>query len=107
MEGQEIHRRTSPSAAETETGGINELDKTMYDVLIQGLDIRTLIMNTMIPGLDIAPTNNFLNKAKMERSRLRRRMGMRYAVLNPIIEELSREGRIRISGNIITLERVI
>ena len=34
---------------------------------------------------------------KMERSRLRRRMGMRYAVLNPILDELAREGRIRIT----------
>ena len=33
----------------------------------------------------------------MERSRLRRRMGMRYALLNPILEELVKEGRIRIT----------
>ena len=37
------------------------------------------------------------NSGKMERSRLRRRMGMRYAVLNPILEELVREGRIRLT----------
>jgi hypothetical protein len=43
----------------------------------------------------------------MERSRLRASMGMRYALLNPILEELAREGRIRISGDIITLTRVI
>jgi hypothetical protein len=30
---------------------------------------------------------------KMERSRLRRRMAMRYAMLIPILEELAREGR--------------
>jgi len=35
---------------------------------------------------------------KMEQSRLRRRMGMRYAVLNPILDELAREGKIRITS---------
>jgi hypothetical protein len=34
----------------------------------------------------------------MERSRLRRRMAMRYALLNPILEELVREGRIKITS---------
>jgi predicted transcriptional regulator len=47
------------------------------------------------------------NGGKMERSRLRRRMAMRYAVLNPIIEELAREGRIRLTasmqGDIVSL----
>jgi len=33
---------------------------------------------------------------RMERSRLRRRAGMRYADLDPILSELAREGRIRI-----------
>jgi hypothetical protein len=44
---------------------------------------------------------------KMERSRLRRRMGMRYAVLNPILDEMAREDRIRITagkdGDLISL----
>jgi hypothetical protein len=40
---------------------------------------------------------------KMERSRLRARTGMSYALLNPILEELAREGRIRISGEMIKL----
>ncbi len=31
----------------------------------------------------------------IERSRLRRRMAMRYALLNPILEKLDREGRIK------------
>ena len=31
---------------------------------------------------------------KLERSDLRRRMGMRYANLDPILEELKKEGRI-------------
>jgi hypothetical protein len=35
------------------------------------------------------------NGGKMERSRLRGRTGMRYALLNPILEELTREGRIK------------
>jgi hypothetical protein len=38
----------------------------------------------------------------MERSRLRRHTGMRYALLNHILEELAREGRIRISDGMIT-----
>ncbi len=33
----------------------------------------------------------------MERSRLRRRMAMRYALLNPILDELVREGRIKLT----------
>jgi hypothetical protein len=33
----------------------------------------------------------------MERSRLRRCMGMRYALINPILEELAREGRIKMT----------
>jgi len=40
---------------------------------------------------------------KMERSRLRRCVGMGYADLDPILEELAREGRIRISGEMIAL----
>jgi hypothetical protein len=39
----------------------------------------------------------------MERSRLRAATGMRYALLNPILEELAREGRIRISGEMTKL----
>jgi hypothetical protein len=38
------------------------------------------------------------NGGKLERSRLRARTGMRYAMLNPILEELAREGRIRIAA---------
>jgi len=33
----------------------------------------------------------------MEWSRLRRRMGMRYVLLNPILEEQAREGKIRLT----------
>jgi hypothetical protein len=34
----------------------------------------------------------------MERSRLRAATGMRYALLDPILEELASEGKIRIKG---------
>ena len=43
------------------------------------------------------------NDGKMERSRLRAATGMRYALLNPILEELMKEGRIRIGGEIIVI----
>jgi predicted transcriptional regulator len=33
--------------------------------------------------------------SKMKRCRLRAATGMRYALLNPILEELAREGRIK------------
>jgi predicted transcriptional regulator len=39
------------------------------------------------------------NGGKMERSRLRARTGMRYALLNPILDELVREGRIRLTAS--------
>ena len=37
------------------------------------------------------------NGGKMERSRLRAATGMRYALLNPILDELARGGRIKIT----------
>lgn len=40
---------------------------------------------------------------KMERSRLRRCSEMRYALLDPLLAELAREGRVRISGEAISL----
>jgi len=47
------------------------------------------------------------NGGKMERSRLRARTGMRYAMLNPILEELAHEGRIKMTtgkqGDLISL----
>ena len=47
------------------------------------------------------------NGGKMERSRLRARTGMRYALLNSILDELAKEGRIKIAsgkqGDIVTL----
>jgi hypothetical protein len=44
------------------------------------------------------------NDGNMERSRLRRCEGVRYAVLDPLLAELVREGRIRIEdGKIMAL----
>ena len=40
---------------------------------------------------------------KMERSRLRRCAGMRYALLDPILLELARKGKIRVDGELITI----
>ena len=40
---------------------------------------------------------------KMDRSRLRRCMGMKYMDLDSILAELARDGRIRISGEIVLL----
>jgi hypothetical protein len=46
---------------------------------------------------------------KMERSRLRRCMGVEYALLNPILEELAREGKIKVTlgqkGGMISLRK--
>ena len=47
------------------------------------------------------------NGGKMERSRLRARTGMRYELLNPLLEALAREGRIKMTvgkqGDLISL----
>jgi ribosomal protein L17 len=47
------------------------------------------------------------NGGTMERSRLRASTGMRYALLNPILDELVREGRIKTTlrkdGDIVSL----
>jgi hypothetical protein len=43
------------------------------------------------------------NGGKMERSRLRRDTGTIYALLDPVLEELAREGRIKMEDDIITL----
>jgi hypothetical protein len=40
---------------------------------------------------------------QMTRSRLRRDTGMRYALVDPILEELAMEGKIEISGDVISL----
>ena len=45
------------------------------------------------------------NDGKMKRSKLRVRAGMRYALLNPILEELAEEGRIRMKEDLVSLNR--
>jgi chromosome partitioning protein len=75
-----------PQGSSTRHLGISELTKTMYDVLMQGMDIKTLIMNTMVPGLDVAPTNNFLGKAELE---LATKLTARESVLRPKLRSLN------------------
>ena len=74
-----------PQGSSTRHLGLNELDKTMYDVLMRGLDIRALIKNTMVSDLDIAPTNNFLGKAELE---LASKLTARKSVLRPKLRSL-------------------
>ena len=74
-----------PQGSSTRHLGLNELDKTMYDVLMRGLEIRALIKNTMVSGLDIAPTNNFLGKAELE---LASKLTARESVLRPKLRSL-------------------
>jgi len=74
-----------PQGSSTRHLGLNELDKTMYDVLMRGLDIRALIKNTMVSGLNIAPTNNFLGKAELE---LASKLTARESVLRPKLRGL-------------------
>ena len=74
-----------PQGSFTRHLGLNELDKTMYDVMMKGLDIRALIKNTMVSGLDIAPTNNFLGKAELE---LASKLTARESVLRPKLRSL-------------------
>ena len=74
-----------PQGSSTRHLGLNELDMTMYDVLMRGLDIRALIKNTMVSGLDIAPTNNFLGKAELE---LASKLTARESVLRPKLRGL-------------------
>jgi len=45
------------------------------------------------------------SNGKMERSRLRRCAGIKLADLNLILGELAREGRIRITGEVISLNQ--
>ena len=74
-----------PQGSSTRHLGLNDLDKTMYDVLMRGLDIRALIKNTMVSGLEIAPTNNFLGKAELE---LASKLTARESVLRPKLRSL-------------------
>ena len=74
-----------PQGSSTRHLGLNELDKTMYDVLMKGLDLKALIKDTPVPGLDIAPTNNFLGKAELE---LASKLTARESVLRPKLRAL-------------------
>jgi chromosome partitioning protein len=74
-----------PQGSSTRHMGISELDNTMYDVMMKGLDIQDLVMNTEISGLDIAPTNNFLGKAELE---LATKLTARESVLRPKLRAL-------------------
>jgi DNA-binding HxlR family transcriptional regulator len=51
------------------------------------------------------------NGGKMERALLRRRIGWRYAILDPILKELEKEGRIKVTlgqkGSMISLKKMI
>jgi hypothetical protein len=69
---------------------------------------QAILKMTRRPGPSQSPRDRILwiltnSGGKMERSRLRRCAGMRYADLDPILAELAREGRIRISGETIIL----
>ena len=57
-----------PQGSSTTHYGIDKwhLENTMYDALMGDLSIQDLTMPTMIPNLDIAPTNNQLSKAERE-----------------------------------------
>ena len=82
-----------PQGSSTRHLGLNELDKTMYDVMMKGLDIRALIKNTMVSDLDIAPTNNFLGKAELE---LASKLTARESVLRPKLRSLEGYDYVRI-----------
>ena len=49
------------------------------------------------------------NDGKMERALLRRRIGWKYVILDPILKELEKEGRIKVTlgqkGSMISLKR--
>ena len=57
----------------------------------------------MTKSLSQSPRDRILwilanNGGRMERSRLRAATGMRYALLNPLLKELAREGRIKVTA---------
>jgi chromosome partitioning protein len=61
-----------PQGSSTTHFGVDKwhLEKTMYDVLMGDLELQDLIIPTMIPNLDIAPTNNLLSRAEREMTNL-------------------------------------
>jgi DNA-binding HxlR family transcriptional regulator len=59
-------------------------------------------MSLEMTSLSQSPRDRILwlltnNGGKMERASLRRKIGWRYAVLDPALEELEKEGRIKIT----------
>jgi hypothetical protein len=61
-----------------------------------------------MPSLSQSPRDRILwilanNGGKTERRRLRERTGMRYALLNPILEELASEGRVKLFENSVSM----
>lgn len=76
-----------PQASATMHLGINEdLDNSMYEVLMQDLDLLKLAMPTVISGLDLAPADKRLGRAEME---LSNKTVAREAVLKPKVRSQS------------------
>jgi chromosome partitioning protein len=76
-----------PQASATTHLGVNEdLNNSMYDVLIEDLDLLQLAMTTEINGLDLAPADKRLGKAEME---LANKTVAREAVLKPKVKSQS------------------
>ena len=76
-----------PQASATTHLGINEdLDNSMYEVLLEDLSLSQLAMPTAISGLDLAPAAKRLGRAEME---LANRTVAREAVLKPKVRSQS------------------
>jgi len=86
------------------TRGSNSLQSIECDLL------QSPIFEVPMTGASQSPRDRILwilanSGGKMERSRLRRHVGVRYAVLDPLLAELIEEGRIRIEdGKIMAIK---
>ena len=74
----------------------------MYENINLGVRLPTEVDNETMTHFSQSPRDRIMwiltnNGGKMERSRLKACTGMRYALLNPILDELVKEGRIRIT----------
>jgi hypothetical protein len=84
--------------------GSNSLQSIECDLL------QSPIFEVSMIGASQSPRDRILwvlanSGGKMKRSRLRRCVGVRYAVLDPLLAELIEEGRIRIEdGNIMAIK---
>lgn len=75
-----------PQGSATTHLGINrELENTVYEALMQDLDVSQLAIPTIIPGLDIAPADKRLGRAEME---IANKPVAREAVLKPKLKAL-------------------